>query len=116
MVNLQSLQCKLLELAEQAICKRAHTSTLYKIPKWWTSIQLTPEIGRPQKASWLFHYLETSPSRLSCNGLPAETIGCMRSATMFTEILQQFNSIQFNSIQFNSIQFNLFQNTTLKSK
>jgi hypothetical protein len=106
MVNLQSLQCKLLELAEQAICKRAHTSTLYKIPKWWTSIQLTPEIGRPQKASWLFHYLETSPSRLSCNGLPAETIGCVRSATMFTEILQQFNSIQFN----------LFQNTTLKSK
>ena len=32
----------------------------------------------------LFHYLETSPSRLSCNGLPAETIGCVRSATMFT--------------------------------
>ena len=50
MVDLQRLQCKLLELAEQAICKRAHTSTPYKIPKWWTSIRLTPQISRPQES------------------------------------------------------------------
>ena len=50
MVNLQRLQCKLLELAEQDICKRAHTNTPYKIPKWWTSIRLTPQIGRPQES------------------------------------------------------------------
>ena len=50
MVDLQRLQSKLLELPEQAICKRAHTSTPYKIPKWWTSIRLTPQIGRPQES------------------------------------------------------------------
>ena len=33
MVDLQRLQLKHLELAEQAIYKQAHTSTPYKIPK-----------------------------------------------------------------------------------